>query len=100
MILTGRPVTAAEAHETGLANRLVPTGTARAEAEELAAAIARFPQACLRADRASVLGQEGLDEQSAMRGELRHGMGVLAESVEGAARFASGAGRHGAFTDL
>ncbi|MGP4089194.1 crotonase/enoyl-CoA hydratase family protein [Streptomyces sp. KR55] len=99
MILTGRPVPAGEAYEMGLANRLVPTGTARAAAEELAATIARFPQPCLRSDRASVLEQDGLDEQTAMRGELRHGMGVLTQSLEGAARFASGAGRHGAFTD-
>ncbi|MFD7281144.1 crotonase/enoyl-CoA hydratase family protein [Streptomyces sp. NPDC059862] len=99
MILTGRPVPAGEAYEMGLANRLVPTGTARPAAEELAATIARFPQSCLRSDRASVLEQDGLDEPTAMRGELRHGMGVLAQSLEGAARFASGAGRHGAFTN-
>ena len=84
----------------GLANRVVPTGRARAEAEELAGALARFPQACLRADRASVLDQDGLDEPAAMRGELRHGTGVLAESLEGASRFASGAGRHGSFGDV
>ncbi|MEV5908771.1 crotonase/enoyl-CoA hydratase family protein [Streptomyces sp. WAC 01325] len=100
MILTGRPVTAREAHDMGLANRVVPSGRARAEAEELAAVIAGFPQACLRADRASVLEQDGLDEAAAMRRELGHGVGVLAESLEGAARFASGAGRHGSFTDM
>lgn len=97
MILTGRPVPAPEAYQMGLANRVVPTGRARAAAEELAAEIADFPQACLRSDRASVLDQEGLVETAAMRGELRHGMGVLTESLEGAARFASGAGRHGSF---
>jgi enoyl-CoA hydratase len=100
MILTGRPVPAREAHEMGLANRVVPTGRARAEAEELAAGIGRFPQACLRGDRASVLDQEGQDETTAMRGELRYGMDVLAESLQGAARFAAGAGRHGSFTDM
>lgn len=99
MILTGRPVPAREAYEMGLANRLVPTGHARAEAEALAARIARFPQACLRGDRASVLDQEGQDEETALRGELRRGRGVLAEGAEGAARFASGAGRHGSFSD-
>ncbi|MEV5275921.1 crotonase/enoyl-CoA hydratase family protein [Streptomyces werraensis] len=97
MILTGRPVPAAEAYAMGLANRVVPVGRARAEAEELAASLARFPQACLRSDRASVLGQEGLGEEEALAAELRHGAAVLAESLEGAARFASGAGRHGAF---
>ncbi|CUW25347.1 MULTISPECIES: crotonase/enoyl-CoA hydratase family protein [Streptomyces] len=99
MILTGRPVPAPEAHGMGLADRLVPTGRARAEAEALAAAIARFPQACLRSDRASVLDQEGRDEATALRGELTHGLGVLPDSAEGAARFASGAGRHGSFAD-
>ncbi|MGV9345932.1 crotonase/enoyl-CoA hydratase family protein [Streptomyces spiralis] len=99
MILTGRPVPAREAYDMGLANRIVPSGRARAEAEELAASIAGFPQACLRSDRASVLDQEGLDERAALRGELLHGMGVLSESLEGAARFAAGAGRHGAFPE-
>ncbi|MGA5125329.1 crotonase/enoyl-CoA hydratase family protein [Streptomyces pseudogriseolus] len=97
MILTGRPVPAAEAYAMGLANRVVPVGRARAEAEELAASLARFPQACLRSDRTSVLEQEGLDEEAALKAELRHGAAVLAESLEGAARFASGAGRHGSF---
>lgn len=97
MILTGRPVPAAEAHAIGLADRVVPPGRARAEAEELAAAIARFPQDCLRSDRASLLDQEGLTEEDAMRRELRYGTTVLAEATEGAARFAGGAGRHGMF---
>ncbi|MFI6370687.1 crotonase/enoyl-CoA hydratase family protein [Streptomyces sp. NPDC050546] len=100
LILTGRPVPAAEAHGMGLVNRVVPPGRARAEAEELAAAISAFPQSCLRADRASVLDQEGLDEPAALSTEFRRGAGVLPESVDGAARFASGAGRHGSFTDL
>ncbi|MEV5782258.1 crotonase/enoyl-CoA hydratase family protein [Streptomyces sp. NPDC052287] len=98
MILTGRPVPAPEAYGMGLVNRLVPNGRARAAAEELAADIAGFPQSCLRSDRASVLDQEGLVEQTALRGELRHGMDVLADGMEGAARFASGAGRHGSFS--
>ncbi|MFD5374864.1 crotonase/enoyl-CoA hydratase family protein [Streptomyces griseoincarnatus] len=97
MILTGRPVPAPEAYAMGLANRVVPVGRARAEAEELAASLARFPQACLRSDRASVLEQEGLGEEEALSAELRHRSAVLAESLEGAARFASGAGRHGVF---
>ncbi|MQL67157.1 crotonase/enoyl-CoA hydratase family protein [Streptomyces vinaceus] len=97
MILTGRPVPAPEAYAMGLANRVVPVGRARAEAEELAASLARFPQACLRSDRVSVLEQEGLGEEEALSAELRHGSAVLAESLEGAARFASGAGRHGVF---
>ncbi|MEU7169444.1 crotonase/enoyl-CoA hydratase family protein [Streptomyces morookaense] len=97
MVLTGRPVRAAEALATGLADRLVPVGRGRAAAEDLAAEIARFPQACLRADRASLLGQEGLTEEAAMAAELAGGRTVLPEAPAGAARFAAGEGRHGAF---
>jgi enoyl-CoA hydratase len=93
LILTGRPVTAAEALAIGLANRVVATGTARAAAIALAEEIAAFPQACLRADRASALA----DEAEALRREVRGGMAVLAEAVAGAQRFAGGAGRHGRF---
>ncbi|MEV5376307.1 crotonase/enoyl-CoA hydratase family protein [Streptomyces nondiastaticus] len=98
MVLTGRPVPAPEAYAMGLADRVVPTGTARAAAERLAAEIARFPQDCLRGDRASVLGQEGLTEEEAMAAEFAFGKASLAGATEGAARFAAGAGRHGEFT--
>lgn len=96
MVLTGRPVHAPEAYDMGLANRVVPAGSARDAAEELAAHIAGFPQTCLRQDRLSVLGQHGLSEDEAMAGEFRHGeISLAAGAGEGAARFASGAGRHG-----
>ncbi|MET7329039.1 crotonase/enoyl-CoA hydratase family protein [Nonomuraea sp. NPDC005650] len=100
MILTGRPVEGREAYEWGLANRLVPDGTARRHAEELAREIACFPQTCLRGDRLSALEQHGLSEEEAMRNELRHGLVSLPDAVGGAARFAAGAGRHGDFSDL
>jgi enoyl-CoA hydratase len=97
MILTGRPVDAAEAAAIGLANRVVPAGQALAAAQELAAQLASLPQACLRSDRASVLDQEGLGETAALAAEFGHGLEALAdvEAVRGAARFAAGAGRHG-----
>ncbi|UFQ14980.1 MULTISPECIES: crotonase/enoyl-CoA hydratase family protein [Streptomyces] len=100
LVLTGRPVDAAEALGMGLVNRVVPPGGARAAAERLAAEIAAFPQTCLREDRLSLLEQGGLSEQEAMAGELRHGLRSLtegSEAADGAARFAAGAGRHGAF---
>lgn len=98
MILTGRPVDAQEALVIGLANRLVPPGESLAAAQELAAQVAAFPQTCLRSDRASVLDQEGLAEQAALRAEFTHGQGALQrEALAGAARFAAGAGRHGSF---
>ena len=100
MVLTGRPVGAQEAYEMGLANRVVGPGESRAAAEALAADLARFPQTCLRADRASVLDQHGLPEPDALATELRHGSAALGEAMEGAARFAEGAGRHGGFGDI
>jgi len=100
MVLTGRPVDASEALAIGLADRVVEPGTSREAAERLAAEIASFPQDCLRSDRASLYEQQGMAEPDAIRTELRHGMGVLAGAVEGAGRFAAGAGRHGSFGDL
>jgi len=99
LILTGRPVGGAEALRMGLANRLVPKGEARAHAIALAKEIARFPQACLRADRLSALRQWDLSEEEAIAGEMRGGLDVIAsgETLEGAKRFASGTGRHGSF---
>ena len=98
LVLTGRPVSASEALEMGLANRVVPTGSARAEAEALAAQISTFPQTCLRQDRLSLLEQEGMPEEVAMANELRHGLVSLeADTLSGAARFAEGSGRHGSF---
>ncbi|WP_405758913.1 crotonase/enoyl-CoA hydratase family protein [Streptomyces sp. NBC_00073] len=99
LILTGRPVTAAEAHAIGLANRVVAAGQSRRAAEALAHEIAAFPQLCLRHDRLSVLEQHGVGEAEALAGEYRHGLVPLTagETQAGAGRFASGAGRHGAF---
>ena len=98
MILTGRPVGAAEALSWGLADRVVPTGTARSAAEGLAAELAALPPTCLRSDRASVYEQAGLPLAEAMAVEFRYGMTTLAsgEAAAGAARFAGGQGRHGA----
>jgi enoyl-CoA hydratase len=98
LILTGRPVEADEALAIGLVNRLAPHGEALVRAQALAAEIAAFPQVCMRSDRASALEQDGLNEDDALAAEYRHGLRALeAESLEGATRFAEGAGRHGQF---
>ncbi len=98
MILTGRAVGAQEALAIGLADRVVAKGAARIEAEALAAEIARFPQAALRGDRLSAQAQWGLSLEAALRVELAHGMRAMGtESLDGATRFARGAGRGGSF---
>lgn len=101
MILTGRAVAAEEALQWGLANRLVPAGHARAEAIALAKEIARFPQLCMRADRASAYAGWSRDLDAALRAEAQRGQPVLrAETGAGAARFAAGKGRGGDFGDI
>ncbi|MFL5862878.1 MAG: crotonase/enoyl-CoA hydratase family protein [Solirubrobacteraceae bacterium] len=97
MILTGRPVAAAEAERMGLVNRVVPVGTSLVAAQELAAELAEFPQTCLREDRLSLLEQEGLAEAEALEVELAHGRRSLLDVQPGLERFRSGVGRHGAF---
>jgi enoyl-CoA hydratase len=98
LILTGRAVGADEALAIGLVNRVAPHGEALGRAQALAAEIAAFPQVCVRSDRASALEQWGLSEADALAAEYRHGLRALeAESLEGATRFAEGAGRHGSF---
>jgi enoyl-CoA hydratase len=99
LILTGRPVEAEEALAIGLANRLAPRGGALAAALELAGQISKFPQMCLRNDRLSALGQWSLDWDAAQAFEVELGMQTLrsGQSREGAARFAAGEGRGGAF---
>jgi len=98
LILTGRGVGSEEALVIGLANRVVPTGTSREAAEELAAELARFPQLCMRHDRLSAYEQHELGLEQALASELRHGLVALEhEALPGAARFAAGEGRHGAF---
>ncbi|WP_322058689.1 crotonase/enoyl-CoA hydratase family protein [Paraburkholderia sp. J63] len=97
LILTGRAVHAQEALAFGLANRVVKPGTAREQAESLAAQLAALPQAALLADRRSAFENSTLDDLAeALRREGAGGYrAVVDEGLALAARFAAGAGRHG-----
>jgi enoyl-CoA hydratase len=101
MILTGRSVDANEALSFGLANRIVPDGTALQAAIDLAEQLAAFPQTCMRLDRASSIEQWGLPIDQALELEAEYGRDSLrAGAAQGAGRFAGGKGRGGNFEDI
>ena len=89
---------AEEALAIGLVNRVVPSGTAREAAVAWAVELAALPQVCLRNDRRSAIDQWALSVPDALVHETRLGLASLrsGEALEGAARFADGAGRGGA----
>jgi enoyl-CoA hydratase len=97
MILTGRAVSGTEAGEWGLANRVSRPGEALGDALQLAASLSAFPQTCLRTDRRSSYEQWGLPLDEALANETKLGLVPVrsGETLEGAARFRSGEGRHG-----
>ncbi|MEZ5921115.1 MAG: crotonase/enoyl-CoA hydratase family protein [Parvularculaceae bacterium] len=97
MILTGRSVSAEEALDWGLANRIAGPGDALHAAKSLAREIAALPQVCMQNDRASALGQWSLSEADALAAEFALGMKTLrsGESLAGATDFAAGKGRGG-----
>ncbi len=99
LILTGRPVSAREALEMGLVNRVVEKGKAREAAEELAAQLAEFPQTCMRNDREALYRGMGRPFEEGLELEYRLGMKTLesGEAVRGAGRFTQGQGKHGHF---
>jgi enoyl-CoA hydratase len=97
LILTGRKVEADEALRMGLCNRVVPHGGALQAAMELARQLAAFPQKTMLADRASAYAQWDLALPQALHQEWQRGKQCIGEGLQGAARFASGQGRHGQF---
>ncbi len=102
MILTGRPITATEAYQWGLANRVVKQGESRKEAESIAKQIALFPETCMRNDRLSAYEQVGLDIKDAMKNEFEYGLKTLesGEYIEGSQNFTKGKGKHGNFEKI
>jgi enoyl-CoA hydratase len=98
LILTGRPVPAAEALQIGLVQRLVETGQALDEAKAIARQISQHPQGAVRADRRSAKSQWSLSLARAIKAEYEGGVKVVTsgESQAGARAFLNGKGRHGA----
>jgi enoyl-CoA hydratase len=100
LLLTGRGVDGVEAERIGLANRVTDPGEALNVAVDLATELAALPQRCMRNDRMSAIEQWELDLDAATRNEAARGRDTIdsGETANGATRFASGAGRHGAAT--
>jgi enoyl-CoA hydratase len=95
LILTGRAVEAEEAHRIGLVNEIAEPGQHLDRALALAEKIASFPQQTMLADRKAAIEGFGQPLSEGLALEAQLGNQVLDIAVEGAARFASGEGRHG-----
>ena len=89
LVLTGRRVDAAEAYALGLVDRLVPVGTARAAARELAAEIARHSPVSLQAAKRAV--RDGFEADLAtgltLEDQAWHEAAFSADRREGIAAF-------------
>jgi enoyl-CoA hydratase/carnithine racemase len=89
LILTGEPISASRAFDLGLVNRVVPPGTAVAEARELAAAIAANAPLAVRT--AKLLVEESarwpLDEAFARQAPHTDRVRSSADAAEGARAF-------------
>lgn len=104
LILTGRQVTASEALEIGLANRVVATGSSLGQALNLAQSIAKFPQLCTMHDRDSLYNSvfNANNKDEALDYELMSsGPEIINEAISNAEKFINdGLGKHGSFANI
>ena len=101
IILTGRQIMATECEKLGLCEYIVEDGNSKEKAEKLAHEIARFPQACVRADRRSTIKQKHLSIREGLIQEWYNSREiVLQEGIKGAEKFSDGLGRHGDFKKI
>ena len=97
LTLSGRMVTAQEALAIGLVTAVVPLGTQLNHSLEYAERLAAFPQETMLADRLSIYDGLGRDLEAGLALEATRGLQTLTVAAVGAARFARGEGRGGAF---
>lgn len=90
MILTGEPLTAAEAYHFGLVGHVVPTGQSLDKAREIAARVAANGPLAVRNAKASILASGWIDEGDARKIEQRFVLEVMRseDAKEGLAAFA------------
>jgi enoyl-CoA hydratase len=89
MILTGEPLTAAEAYHFGLVGHVVPTGQSLEKARDIAAKICANGPLAVRNAKASIIASGWLDEADARKIEQRFVVEVMrsADAREGLAAF-------------
>ena len=88
-------IDAAEAHAIGLVTEVVgPVAPPVTRALEMAEGLAAFPQETMLSDRRALLEAAGLEREAEL------GRAVLRSAIEGAGRFAGGAGRSGTGTGV
>ena len=100
LILTGRRVDADERSGLACANTSCPKATRAPRPKPLPMTSPAFPQSCMRADRRSVRAQHGLSMREALQQEWKGSKDEVTIGIEGAARFSSGKGRGGDFSDV
>lgn len=90
LLLTARPVTAAEAKDIGLVGRVVPDGSALDEALALAAMVCANGPLAVEAIKRSVTETEGMSETEGLARELEIGWPIFAseDAAEGQRAFA------------
>jgi enoyl-CoA hydratase len=90
LLLTARPVTAAEAREIGLIGRVVPDGTALEHALQVAELICANGPLAVEAIKRSVRATEGVPEEEALKIELEIGWPIFSteDAQEGPRAFA------------
>jgi enoyl-CoA hydratase len=77
LIVTGRPIDAGEALRIGLANEVVPEGTALERALELAHEIAALPQGAIRSDKETMVRNVGRTYEEQLRGEAEMALSMF-----------------------
>ncbi len=93
MILTGRVVEAAEAHDWGLVTEVVAPGAHLDRALAIAEGLAAFPQQTMLSDRRAALEGIGMTFSDGLALEAELGRDSVITGAAGAARFAGGEGR-------
>ncbi|CAF4874777.1 unnamed protein product [Pieris macdunnoughi] len=104
LLMTGRPISGADAYAMGLGCKLTATGTALGESIKLSKSLIKFPQNALIMDKlAAIMSQLNPNSEESMRDEaiMSSLLGSAIEDLnKGVQKFKGGVGKHGKFYKL